>query len=132
MHVTLSPSAGSLVGVPPFDWVLEAGKVHPPPPAQQLEPTAEVIVQVTDVSAVWPATRKSKEPTAYPKGSGTSLKYVETVQTAPVGSADGGGDGYTEGGGDGAGDGGGEGGNKQAGQPPHAKNVVHLTAQPSE
>ena len=91
VHVTLSPSAGLLVGVPLFGWVLEAEKVHPPPPAQQLEPTAEVMVQVTDVSATWPSTRNMKEPTAYPEGSGTMSNHVATLQSASVGGGDDGG-----------------------------------------
>ena len=79
VQVTLSPSAGVPSGVPPLGSLRVAGKVHPPPPAQQVEPTEEVMVQATLVVAVCPETMKLKLPASYPEGNGTVEKLVETV-----------------------------------------------------
>eukprot|EP00964_Phaeocystis_antarctica_P028796 scaffold16235_cov50-Phaeocystis_antarctica.AAC.5 len=67
LHVTVSPAAGSDVGVPPLASVLPAGKVHPPPP-QQVESADEEMTQSTLVSSVWPVTMKLKLPGEYPSG----------------------------------------------------------------
>ena len=68
MQVTVSPAAGSDVGVPPLGTVLSAGKIHPAPPLQQVEPTDEKMTHSTCVSSVWPVTTKSKLPGAFPSG----------------------------------------------------------------
>ena len=68
VQVTVSPAAGSDVGEPPLGSVLPAGKVHPPPPQQLVEPTDEEMTHSTCVSSVWPVTTKSKLPGAYPSG----------------------------------------------------------------
>jgi hypothetical protein len=68
VQITVSPAAGSDVGVPPLGSVLSARKVHPPPPLQQVEPTDEKMTHSTCVSSVWPVTTKSKLPGAYPSG----------------------------------------------------------------
>ena len=68
VQVTVSPAAGSDVGVPPLASVLPARKVHPPPPAQQVASTDEEMTQSTLASSVWPVTMKLKLPGPYPSG----------------------------------------------------------------
>eukprot|EP00964_Phaeocystis_antarctica_P086118 scaffold54495_cov58-Phaeocystis_antarctica.AAC.5 len=71
MQVTVSPAAGSDVGVPPLASVGKrppAGNVHPPPPAQQVESTDEEMTHSTRVSSVLPVTTKLKLPNPYPLG----------------------------------------------------------------